>query len=283
MLVQLGKYGPAIRELTRALNLKADDRSARINLAVAYEQSNDHQKSLALFRPLDRNVASPLPASVVIFYIRALAATQQTELALKRTQAAVAAAPENSVLHDTLGSLEAQRQDWNGAIEQFKEAIRLDSNFADAHFHLGLALMVQRQTSEALPELMKTAELSPQNALAQVELAKALIANDENEKAIPALQHTLDLAPTYLDAKYQLALALQATGQEQKAIPLFQDVVVSRSAKCAGTDQSWSRACPDREIQRSDPAIPARHQGNSRRSFGASGSGGCLPPSERPG
>ena len=115
VLVQLGQYSLAIPELTRALTLKADDRSAQINLAVAYEQSGDHQKSLALFRSLDRNAASPLPASVVIFYIRALAATQQTELALKRAQAAVAAAPENSALHDTLGSLKAQRQDWNGA------------------------------------------------------------------------------------------------------------------------------------------------------------------------
>ncbi len=86
VLVQLGQYAQAIRELTRALALKADDRSAQINLAVAYEQSDDHEKSLALFRSLDRDVSSPLPPSVVIVYIRALAATRQTELAMKRTQ-----------------------------------------------------------------------------------------------------------------------------------------------------------------------------------------------------
>ena len=78
VLVQLGQYPQAIRELTRALKLKADDRSAQMNLAVAYEQSNDHEKSLALFRSLDRNVSSPLPPSVMISYVRALAATHQT-------------------------------------------------------------------------------------------------------------------------------------------------------------------------------------------------------------
>src|SRR6266478_1534779 len=123
VLVQLGQYTQAIRELTRALALKADDRSAQINLAVAYEQSGDHEKSLALFRSLDRNAASPLSPSVVIFYIRALAGTQQTELAIQKTQGAIAAAPENPILHDTLGSLEAQRQDWNGAVSEFKEVI----------------------------------------------------------------------------------------------------------------------------------------------------------------
>jgi protein O-GlcNAc transferase len=227
VLLQLGQYTQAIRELTRALVLKADDRGVQINLAVAYEQSDDHEKSLTLFRSLDRNVSSPLPPSVVIFYVRALVATQQLDLALEKTRAAVAAAPDNPALHDTLGSLQAQRQDWNGSVGQFEEAVRLDPNFVEAHLHLGLTLMMQRRTAEALPELRTAAELAPQSALAQVEFAKALIANEKNEEAVPVLRHALDLAPTYLEAKYQLALALQASGHEQMAIPLFQDVVAA--------------------------------------------------------
>ena len=227
VLVQLGKYSLAIRELTRALALKVDDRSTQINLAVAYEQSGAHEKSLALFRSLDRKAASPLSANVVIFYIQALAATQQTELAIRKAQGAVAAAPENPILHDALGSLEAQRQDWNGAVSQFREAIRLDPTFAEAHMHLGLTLMVQRRTPEAVQELATAAEISPQSAFTQVEFAKALIANEENEKAAAVLQRALALDPSSLDAKYQLALALQASGQEQQAIPLLQEVVAA--------------------------------------------------------
>ena len=64
---QLGQYEPAIRELVRAIALKPDDRTAQINLAVAYEQTGDHLKSLALFRSLDSNARSPLPSTVVIF------------------------------------------------------------------------------------------------------------------------------------------------------------------------------------------------------------------------
>ncbi len=225
VLLRLGQYTQAIRELTRALALKADDRSAQTNLAIAYEQSGDHEKSLGLFRSLDLNAASPLSPNVVIFYIQALAATQQTELAIKQAQGAVAAAPENPTLHDTLGSLEAQRQDWNGAISQFKEAIRLDPNFADAHLHFGLTLMVQRQTAEAVQELATAAELSPQSVFTQVEFAKALIANEENEKAASVLQRALALAPSSLDAKYQLALALQTSRQDQQAIPLLPGAV----------------------------------------------------------
>ena len=282
VLVQLGQYSLAIPELTRALALKADDRSAQINLAVAYEQSGAHEKSLALFRSLDRNAATPLPASVVIFYIRALAATQQTELALKKAQAAVAADPENSALHDTLGSLQAQRQDWNGAVEQFKEAIRLDSNFAEAHLHLGLTLVMQHQTSEALPELETAAALAPQNSLAQVEFAKALIANNENEKAVSVLRHALELAPTDLDTKYQLALALQASGQEQQAIPLLQEVIAAEPRNVPAltnlglalvqTGKSKDAIPLYQRAVQETPADPLVHQGLEDR----------LPASQRP-
>lgn len=227
VLVQLGQYKQAIHELVRALALKAGDRTAQINLAIAYEQSGDHEKSLTLFRSLDGNDASPLPASVVIFYIRALSASQQTELAIAKTQSALAAAPDNSTLHDTLGSLEAQRKDWDDAASQFKEAVRLDPNFAEAILHLGLALIMQQKTSEAVQELTAAAELSPQSALVQVEFGKALIANGENAKAVSVLQRVLRLDPSSRDAKYQLALAFQASGQERQAIPFFQDVVAA--------------------------------------------------------
>ena len=161
VLLQLGQYQRSIRELSRALTLKSDDRTAQMNLAIAYEQSGDHEQSLSRFRSLDRNTAPPLPPNAAIFYIRALAATQQTEPTIAKTQDALAAAPENPALHDTLGSFEAQKQDWNGAVSQFKEAVRLDPNFAEAHLHVGLTLMMQQRTSEGIEELTTATELSP--------------------------------------------------------------------------------------------------------------------------
>jgi protein O-GlcNAc transferase len=226
VLVQLGEYKQAIRELARALALKPWDRTSQINLAIAYEQSGDHDKSLVWFKSLDRNTVSPLSPSVAIFYIRALAATRQTELAIAKAQTALVAAPENSVLHDTLGSLQAQRQNWNDATIQFKEAVRLNPSFGEAHLHLGLALAMQ-QAPEALTELTTAAELLPQSALAQVELAKALLAHGDIAKAVTSLRRALTLNPSSLDTTYQLGLALQASGDERQAIPFFQQVITA--------------------------------------------------------
>ena len=96
VLVQLGQPALAIPELEHALAMKADDRTTETNLAVAYEETRAYDKSLALFRELDRNSSDPLPATAVISYVRALAATGSADLAMARMQKAVAEAPPGS-------------------------------------------------------------------------------------------------------------------------------------------------------------------------------------------
>ncbi len=225
VLLQLGQVSEAVPELERALSIHPDDRSAQINLAIAYGQSGAYEKSVGLFKALDGDPADPLQANALISYARALGATGQGDLALGRMQKAVADNPGDATLRDALGSLEAQRQEWPAAQSQFEQAIALDANFADAHEHLGMTLLAEQRVPDALRELAVASQLSPQNPAAQFELGKALAANGEDEKAVPVLQKAAELAPGFLDARYQLALAMQRLGQNQQAVPLFQQVV----------------------------------------------------------
>jgi protein O-GlcNAc transferase len=232
VLVQLGQPALAIPELERALAMKAGDRTTETNLAVAYEETRAYDKSLALFRTLDQDASDPLPTTAVISYVRALSATGTADLALARMQKAVTAAAPGSadaaMLHDGLGSLEAQKQDWPSAEVQFQQALAIDSNSAAAHLHLGITLAAEGRAADAIRELTTASQLAPNNAAAQLELGRALITAGQDDQAIPVLQHAVELAPDFLDAKYQLALALQGTGQEAQSIPLFQQVVAAQ-------------------------------------------------------
>jgi tetratricopeptide (TPR) repeat protein len=225
VLLQLGQPGPAIPELETALAARPDDRSAQSNLAVACEETHAYEKALSLFKALDGDPADPLSATALISYARALAATGQPDVALARMQKAVSDNPADATLHDALGSLEAQRQDWPNAELQFSAAIGLDASFAEAHEHLGVTLVAERRLAEAIRELTTATQGSPRNPAAFLELGKALAANGEDDKAAPVLQKAVELAPASLDAKYQLALVLQRLGQNPQAIPLFQQVV----------------------------------------------------------
>ncbi len=97
VLLQMGQPALSVPELERALSIKNNDRSTRINLAVAYEETHVYDKSLALFRALDHDssnaTSGPLPVTAIISYVRALAASGSPDLALARMQKTVENVP----------------------------------------------------------------------------------------------------------------------------------------------------------------------------------------------
>ena len=285
VLVQLGQAALAIPELERALAIKADDRSAQTNLAVAFEETGAYEKSLALFRALDQDSSEAWPATAVISYVRALGATGNADEALLRMQKAVSDAVPGSAdaatLHDALGSLEAQRQNWPTAQTQFEQALAIDANLAAAHEHLGVTLLAEQRTPEALRELSTAVQLAPDRASTQLEFGRALIAAGQDEQALPVLKRAAELAPDSLDGKYQLALALQGTGQEQQSIPLFEQFVAAQPRNSSALTKPCPGAGADRQIERRDSALPASHCRESEGSADLSGPGRCLPATER--
>jgi protein O-GlcNAc transferase len=230
VLVQLGRTGEGIRELEKALSMMPGDSTAQLNLALAYERSGETSKALPWFGKLEatsRADKRPLPPYVLASYARALAATKQYPAAVAKMKDAVAGDPQNAELHDELGSLYAQREDWSHAREAFTAAIQANPDLAMAHLHLAMTLDAEHQpagseASTALDELAKAYQLAPQNSVIALQYGQSLAATDMDEHAIPILQHALELDPSSAPAAYQLGLALQRTDKLKEAIPLLQ-------------------------------------------------------------
>jgi tetratricopeptide (TPR) repeat protein len=60
-------------------------------------------------------------------------------------------------------------------IEQYKKAIQLNPNFAQAYHHLGAAYIETKQFDEAIPYLKKAVELEPKDAMIHRNLSLAYI------------------------------------------------------------------------------------------------------------
>jgi protein O-GlcNAc transferase len=229
VLVSRGHTKEGIRELEKALAMRATDSTAQMNLAMAYEQIGSPEKAIPLFAKLEADAhlqKRTLPSYVLAAYARALAATQKIGLAVTKMKAALATDPQNAELHDELGSLFAQQKDWSGAQQEFETAIRLNPSLAVAHLHLGLVMQAGGQRN-GLPELVQASQLAPQNAAIAMELGKALAAEGQDERAIPVFRHVLELEPESTEAMYQLALALQRANEVQEAISLLKKVVAA--------------------------------------------------------
>jgi protein O-GlcNAc transferase len=229
VLVSRGHAKEGIRELEKALAIKASDSTAQMNLALAYEQIGSPEEALPVFSRLEADAhlhGRTLPTYVLVGYAHALAATQKIGPAVTKMKAALATDSQDAELHDELGSLYAQQKNWLEAQREFAAAIRLNPNFAVAHLHLGLAMQAQGD-KDGMTELTQASQMAPESVAIAMELGKALAANGQDEQAIGVFQHVLELDPESTAASYQLALALQRSNKVQEAILLLKKVVAS--------------------------------------------------------
>ena len=222
--LQLGRTSEGIRELKKALALQPGDRSAMLNLALAYEQSGEAAEALPWFAKLEaasRVDKQALPLNVLVSYARALAAARQFPSAVARMKEAIARDSQNAEWQDELGSIYAQQQSWPEARQAFTAALQLNPDLATAHMHLGITLQAEQQPG-ALDELAKAYQLAPQNPEVAMQLGQALASAGQDEQAIPLFEHALAVDPGLTAATYQLGLALQRTNKLQDALPLLQ-------------------------------------------------------------
>jgi protein O-GlcNAc transferase len=226
VLLHLGQPEQAAAELKRGLALKPGDADMEMNLAVAEVRAGKSAEALPVLQKLAARNAALAP-EVEIAYAQALTEAGKRPEALDRLRAAVAAAPQNAALHDALGSLLAQEQQWPEAQTEFARAVELDSQMTQARLHLATVLMQLHRPTEAAETLEAARSAQPQDVAVLNELALAYSAQGSYEKALPLAQEAMRLAPENSAAEYQAALALQGLGREHDATPLFERVVAT--------------------------------------------------------
>lgn len=70
-------------------------------------------------------------------------------------------APDYAPLAVALGLRYEKLNKWDEAKKQYDEAIKLDPNLANAHYHLAQVLLRNKKTKEGMASLKKAAELAP--------------------------------------------------------------------------------------------------------------------------
>jgi tetratricopeptide (TPR) repeat protein len=98
--------------------------------------------------------------------------------------------PTNAGAEYVLGELARQAQEIPGAIEHFTRATRLDAGFGDAFLGLGMALVFNKQYSDAISPLETAVKLQPANPAGHYQLAIAYghTGRKEDAKREAALQ-----------------------------------------------------------------------------------------------
>jgi tetratricopeptide (TPR) repeat protein len=158
-----------------------------------------------------------------------LAATQRQVGYWRNNEAlyrhAIAVTEGNFPIFNNLGNALTAEGKTEEAIRCYREAVRWQPDYAQAHCNLGNAYAALKRRGEALEEYEKALRANPKLARAQYHLANLLLAEGEAAAAAEHYQRALALMPDYAEAHYQLAVVLLGRGKVAEASRNYREAV----------------------------------------------------------
>jgi tetratricopeptide (TPR) repeat protein len=212
-LVRMGRTEEGEKELEIARELKAKALATDREKIVAYlkteeyragqSEPGDEDKVLSTTNNSDAKTREKLKDSEV-FYSGAVAK-----------------------IHNQIGLLSAERQNFQAAAEQFRSAIEWDQTLPDVHYNLGLAYFKSELYKEAVLPLEMEIKSDAKNISAKHLLGMCYFMTDDFTKASPLLSESLQAKPDNVGLYYTLSLSLIKQGKMGEANEIIKKMIVT--------------------------------------------------------
>jgi tetratricopeptide (TPR) repeat protein len=219
-----GHAEEAIRLTRKALEIRPTSAEAMNNIGMFLEELNRHEESLAAYRKAAQ--LSPALETAHWGLANGLSAMPgHEEEAVREYQTAMRLKPDDDRVFTGLGRLylrmPGRLQD---AVESLREAARLDPGEFGPHVELGEALTRAGDTAGAIAEYRRAIELKRDYAEAHLNLGAALALSPETVgAAMEEYRTAIRLKPHYAQAHYNLGLLLSdIPGRTSEAIAEYQ-------------------------------------------------------------
>ncbi|HKW57829.1 MAG TPA: protein kinase [Candidatus Acidoferrum sp.] len=121
--------------------------------------------------------------------------------------------------HTSLGVVKEHFEwDWPGSEKEFRRAIELNPNEANAHHWFGEYLTNMGKFDEGLRETRKAAEIDPLSRLINTTIGWQLYVTGENGQAVEQLHKVLDIDPKFAPARRLLESVYAQMGKQKEAV-----------------------------------------------------------------
>jgi serine/threonine-protein kinase len=140
--------------------------------------------------------------------------------------------------------------DWSGGEKDFKRAIALNSNYANAHDYYGLMLLKMGRPEEAIAEEKRALEPDPLSLATNRNLGYAFYLAHQYDRAIEQERKTLELDPNFLGARQLLADAyVQKSMYKEGIAELEKELVISPDNTGALSDLGYAYAVEGKKAE----------------------------------
>jgi tetratricopeptide (TPR) repeat protein len=197
------------------------------NLAVqaiygeALVHANRAQDAITAARAALRRDERFVPAMIVL--IKANIALHRTELASSILDQALAVDANNAELHFLRGRFQQDAGQLAVALTEYRRAVELRPDYADARMALGLHLLAGANYDDAVQQFDAVSHLLPNEPAVHLNLGDAYRATKQYEKAQTEFARVLELQPGNCQVHYDIGLmymaqAVDLTGADQLAM-----------------------------------------------------------------
>jgi tetratricopeptide (TPR) repeat protein len=201
-------FAPGAIRLSEVLITEGKPRAAVACLEDAVKQAPPDQ-------------TEPVRAALGVAY----AEKGEMDRALATLKDLVADQPDSADAHFNLGLLYArqgQRKDEEGAVTEFREALRLDQDMDSARIAFGRVLISLQNYSDAAPVVLEYTRHRPEDAQGFYALGQAYQGLKRSDAAVDALERAVVLDPRDSAIRFDLGMLLASTGKTNAAIPQLQ-------------------------------------------------------------
>ena len=134
----------------------------------------------------------------------------------------------NSVAHNDLGIVLAERGRLDAAIEHCRKSVEIQPDYVKARNNLGLALSMRGRVDEGMEQYLAALKLQPNFPEAHYNLANLLVAKGQLDAAIQHYRKALELRPTYAKAHCDLGIVLVTRNEPAEAEAHFRQALQYR-------------------------------------------------------
>ena len=135
------------------------------------------------------------------------------------------ATTNNYLAHYSLGNALAQKGNLAEAVDHYKQALRINPQYAEAHNNLGNALALGGNLEEAIAHYRVALRIKPAYAEAHRNLGVALDRQGQHLKAIQHYAKALQIRPDDAQSHNNLGVALAEQGRLKQAIAHFEEAL----------------------------------------------------------
>lgn len=138
------------------------------------------------------------------------------------------AAPQSAQMHQAMAHVLIRERDNKAAIENLREALKINPALPGAHYELAELLRlstVPADKAEAAEQYKLAVQYEPNDAASLTRLGDIAGEAEDHDTAMARYKQALTAQPQYTDAQIGLAYELSETGHSDQAVPLLKQAI----------------------------------------------------------